>query len=126
MAPMSLIRRVDVRVLETEMRLYRVCHASAEAGQLQSFRSHFALERPPRGPENRATVIHMAVSMFETADACWKLIDRTRGKIGDRVAELQLVPGHGVCVAKTGGPLHWSVWARPEVLRDGIATLMVE
>jgi hypothetical protein len=30
----------------------------------------------------------MAVSMFETAEPCWALIDRTRGRIGDRVAEL--------------------------------------
>ena len=45
----------------------------------------------------------MAVSMFETAKPCWSLIDRTKGRIGDHVAELRLVPGRGVCAAKNGG-----------------------
>lgn len=123
---MSLISKVDVRVLETDMRLYRVCHASTDAENLDSFRSHFALERPPRGPENRATVIHMGVSMFETSGACRDLIARTRGKIGGRVVELHLAPGRGICVAKTGGPLHWSVWARPDVLHDAVAAFIAE
>ena len=68
----------------------------------------------------------MALSMFEQPEPCWDLIERTRGKIGDHVAELRLTPGHGVCVAKTAGPLHWSVWARPEVLHDAIAALMAQ
>jgi hypothetical protein len=89
--------------------------------QLDSFRSHYKLRRPPRGPEARAAVIHMAVSMFEAPEPCWPLIDRTRGRIGDRVAALRLIPGRGVCVAKTGGPLHWSVWGDPAVLQAAIA-----
>jgi hypothetical protein len=59
---------------------------------LDSFRSHYELRRPPRGPENRATAIHMALSMFQEPEACWNLIERTRGKIGDHVAELRLTP----------------------------------
>ncbi|MGP0033090.1 MAG: hypothetical protein ACLP4R_00685, partial [Solirubrobacteraceae bacterium] len=39
--------------------------------QLDSFRSNYELPRPPRGPEIRAAVIHMAVSMFETAEPGW-------------------------------------------------------
>ncbi len=35
------------------------------------------LRRPPRGVEAWATVLHMAVSMFETAVPCWNLIERT-------------------------------------------------
>lgn len=66
-------------------------------------------------------MIHMAVSMFETAEPCWALIDRTRGRIGDHVAELRLVPGRGVCAAKTGGPLHWSVWGDPAVLQATVS-----
>ena len=123
---MSLIRHVDVRVLETEMQLFRIYRSADEAGRLDSFRSHYELQRPPRGPENRATVLHMALSMFETADACWKLVERTRGKIGDHVAELRLLPDRGICVAKTGGPMHWSVWAGPDVLQDAVATFIAE
>jgi hypothetical protein len=59
----------------------------------------------------------MAVSMFETREHCWDLIDRTRGRIGDHVAELRLGPDRGICVAKTGGPFHWSVWGHPEALQ---------
>ncbi len=119
----SLLANIHVRVLDDEMRLYRACAGAADGVDLDSFRSHYELKRPPRGPENRATVIHMALSMFEEPEPCWNLIERTRGKIGDHVAELHLTPGRGICVAKTAGPLHWSVWARPEVLQDGVATL---
>jgi hypothetical protein len=122
----SLVANVDVRVLDEEMRLYRACASSAEGVDLDSFRSHYELKRPPRGPENRATVIHMALSMFEEPEPCWDLIERTRGKIGDHVAEMRLTPGHGICVAKTAGPLHWSVWGRPQILHDSVALLMPE
>lgn len=88
--------------------------------QVDSFRSHYELQRPPRGAEVRAAVIHMAVSMFETPALCWDLIARTRGRIGDHVAELRLVPGRGVCLANTGGRLHWSVWGRPDELQAAI------
>ena len=120
MARPSLIHDIHLRVLEDEMRLFRVCTAPTAPGQLDSFRSHYELQRPPRGPEGRATAIHMALSMFETADPCWNLIERTRGRIGDHVAQLCLVPGRGICVAKTGGPLHWSVWGRPAELQTTI------
>jgi hypothetical protein len=109
MPGMSLIQEVLSAFLEEETRLYRATWADGDPAQFDSFRSHYELQRPPRGPEIRAAVIHMAVSMFETAEPCWALIDRTRGRIGDHVAELRLVPGRGVCAAKTGGPLHWSV-----------------
>ena len=120
-ARISIIREVRVRVLEDEMRLYRATWAEHDPAQFDSFRSHYELQRSPRGPEIRAAVIHMAVSMFETAEPCWALIDRTKGRIGEKVAELRLVPGHGACAAKTGGPLHWSVWGDPAVLQAAIS-----
>ena len=119
MPGMSLIR--TVHVLDRETRLFRACLAPEHPSQRDSFRSHYELGRPPRGSESRAAVIHMAVSMFETPQPCWSLIERTRRRIGDHVAELHLVPGHGVCVAKTGGPLHWSVWGDPATLQAAIA-----
>src|SRR6266540_7234042 len=42
--------------------------------------------------------------------------DRSRSaspKLGDHIAIIDVRPGLGVCVAKTGGPNHWSVWGRP-------------
>jgi len=122
MPRLSLIHAVDVRVLDQEMRLYRACRGSSDPAQLDSFRSHYELQRPPRGPEARAAVIHMAVSMFEAREPCWGLIDRTRGRIGDHVAELHLGPHRGICVAKTGGPFHWSVWGHPEALQAFVSS----
>jgi hypothetical protein len=122
----SLLVDIDVRVLDEEMRLYRACAGSADGVAVDSFRSHYELKRPPRGPEDRATVIHMALSMFEEPEPCWNLIERTRGKIGDHLAGLHLTPGHGICFAKTAAPLHWSVWGRPEILHDAVALLTPE
>lgn len=115
----SLIDHVAVRVLDREMRLYRICRG--DPAELDDFRSHYELDLPPRGIEDRATAVHMAVSMFEAAARCWELIERTHGRIGDRVAEVTLVPDRGVCVAKTGGPAHWSVWGRPTELQSAVA-----
>jgi hypothetical protein len=124
MARMSLIQEVHVRVLGTPMRVYRACWGPENPAQFDSFRSHYELGRPPRGPEVRAAVIYMGISMFETAGPCWELIERTGGRIGDHVAELRLAPGHGICVAKTGGPVHWSVWGQPTVLQAAITGYM--
>ena len=120
MPPASLLRDIRVRVITAEMRLYRACVAPDHPAQADSFPSHYELRTPPRGAELRAAVIHMAVSMFESADPCWSLIDRTRGRLGSHVAELRLPPGRGICVAKTGGPLHWSIWGQPSELHAAI------
>jgi hypothetical protein len=46
----------------------------------------------------------MALSMFEEPEPCWNLIERTRGKIGDHVAELRLTPGHGKAITPPSLP----------------------
>lgn len=120
MARTPLPREVRVRILDDEPRLYRACFGPTDAGPADSFRSHYELERPPRGVEAWATVIYMAVSMFQTVAPCWHLIKRTRGRIGDHVADLRLGPDRGVCAAKTGGWLHWSVRGRPEALQAAV------
>jgi hypothetical protein len=50
--------------------------------------------------------------MFASADVAAQLASRVP-KLGGHVATIDLVPGRGFCVAKTGGPAHWSVWGRP-------------
>jgi hypothetical protein len=37
----SLVRQVQVRILEEPMRLYRACVISADQVELDSFRSHY-------------------------------------------------------------------------------------
>ena len=103
MPRMSVIREVLVRVLEDEMRLYRATWGDGDPAQLESFRSHYELQRPPRGPEVRAAVIHMAVSMFETAEPCWGLIDRTKGP--DRRPRRRVALGSRRCEDGRAAPL---------------------
>jgi hypothetical protein len=55
MARMSLIQEVRVRVLDEEMRLYRACLSPENRSQLDSFRSHNELRRPPRGPQGQGS-----------------------------------------------------------------------
>lgn len=79
---------------------------------------------PPRGPENRAAAVHMALSMFESIDVAAQLASRVP-KPGGHIATLDLQPDLGLCVAKTGGPSHWSVWGRPLQL-EGCVTDVVK
>jgi hypothetical protein len=44
--------------------------------------------------------------VFKTAEPCWALIERTSGRIGDRVTELRLRRGYRVRTAKTDGQGH--------------------
>jgi hypothetical protein len=68
-----------------------------------------------RGLETRAAVIHMALSMFVSPDVAARLA-RQLPKLGGHVAMVRLAPGLGLCVAKTGGPSHRSVWGSPAEL----------
>jgi hypothetical protein len=111
---MSLLRSIDVVVIEQPQRLYRVADA---------FRSHYEQRRPPRGPENRAAAIHMALSMFDSPDVAVQLARRVP-KLGGCVAIVDLQPDLGLCVARTGGPAHWSVWGRPLQLADCVTAVV--
>jgi hypothetical protein len=112
---MSMLRTIEVVVLEEPMRLFRIVPEPESPQFEDAFRSHYELGRPPRGPENRAAAVHMAISMFDRAEVAASLAERVP-KLGGHVATMDLRPGFGVCVAKTGGPAHWSVWGRPPQL----------
>ena len=62
-------------------------------------------------------MLHMAVSMFEKADTVERLARCHPTRIGTHVMSLALQPGHGVCVADTSGPGHWSVCGVPTQLQ---------
>ena len=98
-----MLRSVDVVVVEEPRRLYRVSRARDDEGFLDAFRSHYEQGLPPRGPEDRAAVIHMALSMFDSESVAAQLAERVP-KLGRHVATVELKPGLGLCVAKTGGP----------------------
>jgi hypothetical protein len=120
---MSLLRSIEVVVLEEGMRLYRVCRAREDAAFVDGLRSHYEQGLLPRGPENRAAVVHMALSMFDAPSVAAQLARRVP-KLGGHVATLDLQPGVGLCVAKTGGPAHWSVWGRPLQLESCVTDVV--
>ncbi len=64
----------------------------------------------------------MALSMFDERSVAAQLAARVP-KLGGHIAEMALTPGLGICVARTGGPAHWSVWGRPSQLIQCVADL---
>ncbi len=113
--PMTMLRRIELQVLEEPMWLFRIVPDQDSPAFQDAFRSHYELGRPPRGPENRAAAIHMALSMFDQRSVAAQLAARVP-KLGGHIAEMALKPDLGICVAPTGGPAHWSVWGRPAQL----------
>jgi hypothetical protein len=58
-------------------------------------------------------------------------LDRLAGQLADRVpklgghiATLDLQPDLGICIAKTGGAAHWSVWGRPLQLESCVTDVV--
>jgi hypothetical protein len=45
-------------------------------------------------------------------------------KLGGHIATVELRPGLGLCVAKTGRPAHWSVWGRPLQLESCVTDVV--
>jgi len=121
--PMSLLRTIEVIVVEQPTRLYRVTRERDVGGSLDAFQSNYEQRKRPRGPENRAAVVHMALSMFDSVDVVKHLAGRVP-QLGGHIATLDLQPGLGICIAKTGGPAHWSVWGRPVQLESCVTDVV--
>jgi hypothetical protein len=105
-----------VVVLQEPRRLYRGCFGSDRIDE--ALKSNYENGRNPHPADLRATVLHMAVSLFEDKDLVLHLARRRPDRIGDHVATIDLQPGLGVCVADTSGPGHWSVWGRAAQLLE--------
>jgi hypothetical protein len=65
----------------------------------------------------------MALSMFDSFDVAAQLAGRVP-KLGGHIATLNLLPDLGICIAKTGGPAHWSVWGRPLQLESCVTDVV--
>lgn len=106
-----------VVVLGDSHTLYRACHGRDRRALERAFTSNFQAGRePPHPADLHATVLHMAVSMFEKRENLGRMARRRPDRIGTHIATLGLEPGHGVCIADTGGAGHWSVWGVPAQL----------
>ena len=87
----SLLKTIEVRVLDEPMRLFRIVPERPSPSFENAFRSHYELGRPPRGPENRAAAIHMAISMFDRRQVAEDLAARVP-KLGGTSRRLSSSP----------------------------------
>ena len=98
------------------MAVFRGCHDAGGAALVDAMRSNYETGRPAHPADLRATVLHMAVSMFEDAEVLLRLARRRPDRVGTHVARVELLPGRGFCLADTGSRGHWSVWGIPDQL----------
>ncbi len=96
--------------------MYRGCHGSGGAAARDAMRSNYEAGRSPHPTALRATVLHMAVSMFEADEVLLRLARRRPDRVGTHLARLELQPDRGICIADTGSAGHWSVWGIPDQL----------
>ncbi len=80
--------------------------------------------RPTHPADLRATVLHMAVSMFEDGDLLARLASRRPDRIGTHLARVELERGRGICLADTGSRGHWSVWGVPGELAECVVEIV--
>jgi hypothetical protein len=113
---------MPVREATVVYRIVRGADRSAPA-VLDSMCSHYERGALPRGYERRLAVIHMGLSVFSTRAAA-SAMARKWPMIGMFVAELDLEPGNGFCLADTGQPGHWTMWGRPLQLLSSIADIL--
>ena len=106
----------DVLVLREPKTVFRACFGDDEQAVRSSFRSNFETGRAPHPADLHATIIRMAVSVFEDSEVPTRFARKNPRRIGTHVAKVGLVPGRGVCLADTSGPGHWSIWGTPEEL----------
>ncbi len=103
--------------------VHRIVRGHASPATLDSLRSHYERDLPPRGYERRLAVIHMGLSVFSSQEAA-RAIALRWPKIGRFLAEMQLQPGSGFCLADTGRPGHFTLWGRPLQLLDAIVDIV--
>jgi len=113
---------ISVALVEQPMTVYRGCHGPHGEAVTDAMRSNYETGRPTHPADLRATVLHMAVSMFEDAEVLSHLARRRPDRVGTHVARVLLRPDRGICLADTGSPGHWSIWGVP----DELATCVVD
>jgi hypothetical protein len=87
-----------------------------------SFRSNYELGRNARGIETSWAIIHVGISVYLDESVAGATAMRWP-KLGRYVAEVRLRAGHGFNVARTGQPLHLTIWGDPVKLSDAITDI---
>lgn len=105
--------------------LFRIVKGATRGapGVLDSLRSNYERDAPPRGVEHESALIHFGLSMFVSFDAA---ADRSRRwpALGTHIALVRLEPGRGFHVAETGARVHRTVWGRPLQLLDCVVDIL--
>ena len=104
--------------------VYRIVRSemSGDPGLVDSFRSHYELGQEPRRVERRSAVIHMGISIYLDEGVAHGMARRFP-RLGDFVARLVLKSGNGFNYARTGHPLHLTVWGDPVKLSSAIVDI---
>jgi hypothetical protein len=120
---MSPADNLLVKPVQEPISVHRIVRNRTTPETLDSLRSHYERELPPRGYERRLAVIHMGLSVFSSRDAARAMALRWP-RIGIFLAELRLHPNEGFCLANTGRPGHLTLWGRPAQLFESIADIV--
>jgi hypothetical protein len=105
--------------------LFRIVRGGTQGapGVLESLRSNYERDAPPRGVEREAALIPFGLSMFTTFDAAADRAHRWP-RLGSHVARVRLEPGNGFHLAETGARVHRTVWGRPLQLLACVADIL--
>ena len=113
------------RHVEEPVDLFRIVKGATRGapGVLDSLRSNYERDAPPRGVERQSALIHFGLSMFVSFEAA---ADRARRwpVLGAHVAHIRLEPANGFHIAETGARVHRTVWGRPLQLLACIADIL--
>jgi len=103
---------------------YRIVRAGVSGGSalIDSFRSHYELGEEPRKVERRSTVIHMGISIYLDEGVAHRTAQRFP-RLGDFVAQLALTASNGFNYARTGHPLHLTLWGDPIKLSNAVVDI---
>jgi hypothetical protein len=105
--------------------LFRIVKGATRGapGVLESLRSNYERDAPPRGVERGSALIHLGMSMFVTFEAAAERATRWPA-LGPYIARVRLEPGNGFHIAETGARVHRTVWGRPLQLLACVADIL--
>ena len=116
---------ISVALLERPTTVFRGCNGPEAVAVTDAMRSNYETGRSAHPADLRATVLHMAVSMFEDAEVLSRLARRRPDRVGTHLARVELQPGRGICLADTGSRGHWSIWGLPDQLAACVVEVML-
>ena len=91
---------------------------------LDSLRSNYERDAPPRGVERESVLIHLGLSMFVTVDAAAERATTMAGAWQRTLRACASSQANGFHFAETGARVHRTVWGRPLQLLACVADIL--